>query len=94
MSRKRSEQTERLRALRGTMKLERGLEQQCRTAGRASEAQWHEGMWMGMGNAVRMLCEDWMPASNGTGCPDCGAGLANDGSCCDACGWVREETTP
>lgn len=22
-------------------------------------------------------------------CPACGAGLANDGSCCDRCGWVR-----
>lgn len=27
------------------------------------------------------------------GCPDCLAPLANDGSCCDACGWIKGGTT-
>ena len=30
----------------------------------------------------------WLTEST-SGCPDCHAKLPNDGSCCDACGWVQ-----
>ena len=50
-------------------------------------AQYQKGLLDGLINALRLLAPDWRE----NGCPDCGAGLPGDGSCCDGCGWVRED---
>jgi hypothetical protein len=48
-------------------------------------AAFDEGRIAGLRFALKILGVDW----HSNGCPDCGAALPGDGSCCDACKWVR-----
>jgi hypothetical protein len=60
----------------------------CKCHGKASamhdciQELWHE-----IDSARRSMP---LPAQK-TGCPNCRAKLPGDGSCCDACGWTRED---
>jgi hypothetical protein len=55
---------------------------------RFDEGEYYRGIRLGLSLALIHLLKP--PSTNPPNtCPECYATLPNDGSCCDACGWVR-----